>query len=215
MGAKLAVITPCSKGLEHVEHLLHDMNNQTFRDFEHFIIRDGYSTFEMMDLISSYSSKYKLWYTAVIGGKSEYPGTIFRNYGLEQAKHCDYVVFCDDDDRYKSTYLETLMSGIDQDTITICQMTVQESRIWKDASPYQFVNVPRVGDKIPNKCLIGTPCFCVPYHMAVKATWHDVPDHDFDFINRICKHFEPKIRVNYSAQIDVDGLTIKNLKDWI
>jgi len=213
----ISVITPSSRGIKETSQLLRDFRNQTFRDFEHVIVRDGEPPQEITDLIKEEGAPNTVFchIKKDRGNMNISPGTNARNYGLSKAQG-EYVVFFDDDDRAKDIYLESLITGMQEDSITVVQMSCQHSRMYKNGDPDRIVLVPEIGIPIfPVICHVGTPCFIIKRDWALAEPWRHEKEHDYRFIKRICERFKPKIRIVGGMLIDVDGLVLKNMKDWV
>jgi len=216
MAPKITVITPASRGVKELTNLLTDFNNQTFKDFEHLIVYDGTPPDNVRALMKD-TPKWVRFRSVEKdkGDMKQSPGTNPRNFGIQKALG-EYVVFCDDDDRYKDTYLETLIAGTQGNTITVVQMSCQQSRIFRNGDPEAIILVPEIGvHYFPVICHVGTPCFIVRREWAVEEPWRHEPEHDFRFIKRICDKFHPQIRIVGGMQVDVDGLVIKGMRDWV
>ena len=110
---KLSIITVNYNDAKGLERTIKSVISQSFRDFE-FIIIDGGSTDESIDIIKKYEKHVDYWVSEHDGGI--YPGM---NKGLRQAKG-DYLNFMNGGDRYHSTdVLERIFSiGTNADIIT-------------------------------------------------------------------------------------------------
>lgn len=216
MKTAISVITPASRGVKHLSYLLNDFKNQTFRSFEHVIVYDGEPPESVVDLMKTAGPWTK--FTSIKkdrGNMSTSPGTNARNYGLSIAQS-DYVVFFDDDDRAKDIYLESLINGIQENTITVVQMSCQHSRMYKNGDPDRIVLVPEIGIPVfPVICHVGTPCFIIKKEWALAEPWRHEKEHDYRFIKRICERFKPNIRIVGGMLVDVDGLVTKGMRDWV
>ena len=214
----ISVITPASRGVKDLSNLFRDFRNQTFKDFEHLVIFDGKPPEDVQALAEQYKKLYNLRFMSVakdLGDMLKAPGTKPRNHGLSHAKGT-FVVFCDDDDRYKDTFLEAHINGMTENAVSVVQMSCSEARIYKDGKPERIKLVPEVGlPFFPIMCHVGTPCFMVPRKWALEDPWRHEPEHDFRFIKRICDKHKPQIQIKHGMQVDVDGLVIKGLKDWV
>ncbi len=213
---KISVVTPASRGVKELSNLLNDFKNQTFQDFEHLIVYDGKPPQDVVDLMSTAGPWTRFMSIEKdLGNMTQSPGTNPRNHGISNSQG-EYIVFCDDDDRYKSTYLEKLISNTGENHITVVQMSCQESRMYKNGSPNRTVLVPEIGlATFPMICHVGTPCFIVKREWAVAEPWRHEPEHDFRFIKRICDKYSPTVHIVGGMQVDVDGLVIKNMRDWV
>lgn len=218
MAPLVSVITPASRGVKELSSLIRDFRNQTFQSFEHLIIYDGTPPPDVAALIEAHRNDYNLKFMSIEkdpGNMSMAPGTRPRNYGIEKSEG-KFVVFCDDDDRYRGDYLETLITGMQENMITVVQMSCQESRIARDGNPNRIRLIPEAGlPTFPMICHVGTPCFMVPREWAVKDPWREEPEHDFRFIKRIVENNNPTIWIKYGMYVDVDGLVIRGCRDWV
>jgi len=208
---KITVVTPSNRGPAELQRLKMDFHQQTFAGFEHLIIYDGEPTEEIRDIVVEGNTKL----ISIRKSKDKITGTTPRNKGIEYA-HGDYIVFADDDDRYKSTYLESLMEHTDihKNELTVVRMACQESRISRNGNPNRIVCIPERDMPVPRICHIGTPCFIVPTAWAREQPWRDEPEHDFHFYNRIVQKYKPKITLIEVMQVDVDSETIGDMEIW-
>jgi glycosyltransferase involved in cell wall biosynthesis len=216
----VSVITPASRGVKDLSHLVRDFKNQTLLKslWEHIIVFDGKVPADVQVFMDQHKNDYNLKFVSIekdLGDMKKAPGTKPRNHGLNQATG-DFVYFFDDDDRAKDILLERLISGATEDTIKLVQMTCQESRIYKNGNPRRIILVPEVGlSDFPVICHIGTPCFLLPRKWALEDPWRHESEHDFRFIKRIVEKHKPKVLMNYGMLVDVDGLVVEDLKDWV
>jgi glycosyltransferase involved in cell wall biosynthesis len=214
----VSVITPASRGVKELSTLFRDFYNQTYKNFEHIVVYDGKPPEEVQKLADHYKKLYNLKFTFVskdMGDMLRSPGTKPRNYGLSLAKF-PYTCFCDDDDRYKDTYVETHLNGMQENMISVVQMSCSEARIFRNGNPKRIVLVPEVGlPYFPIICHVGTPCCMFPRKWALEDPWRYEPEHDFRFIKRIVEKHKPLIHLKNGMVVDVDGLVTKNIKDWV
>lgn len=213
----ISVITPSCRGTKQISQLIRDFRNQLFRDFEHLIIYDGMPPKDVTDFMTSQSDQ-RIRFTHIekdFGDMRIAPGTRPRNHGVKIAKG-QYVVFCDDDDRYRDSFLATLVSGMNENTLSVVQMSCQESRMYKNGSPNRIILIPEVGlDRFPVCCHVGTPCVMMPRKWVLETPWQHEPEHDYRLFSRIVQKYNPQIRITPSMQIDVDGLVLAGMKDWV
>lgn len=216
MNPTISVITPASRGVKELSNLLNDFKNQTFRNFEHIIVYDGKPPTDVQELMKTAGPWTRFEHIEKdLGNMQQSPGTKPRNHGIKLAQG-DYVVFCDDDDRYKDTYLEKLLLGTRDNSISVVQMTCQESRMYRGGSPERIVLIPEIGlPTFPIICHVGTPCFIVKREWAVENPWQHEPEHDFRFIKRIIDKYNPQIHLIAGMQVDVDGLVLRGARDWV
>jgi glycosyltransferase involved in cell wall biosynthesis len=215
---KISVIVPFSRGIKELSQLLRDFRNQTFRNFELIVVRDG----NIPDDIQNYINLHKKENPNVIftsikkdrGNMKDAPGTNPRNYGISIAKG-EFSYFFDDDDRASDKLLETLSNSHDN-VITVVQMACQESRIYRDGNPDNIVLIPEIDlQAFPVICHVGTPCFTVRTEWAKAEPWRHEPEHDFRFIKRIYDRFHPQVQIIGGMAVDVDGKTLRGLRDWV
>jgi glycosyltransferase involved in cell wall biosynthesis len=216
----ISVITPASRGVKDLSHIIRDFRNQTLPKalWEHIIVYDGKVPTDVQALMDQHKNDYGLKFVSIekdIGDMAKSPGTKPRNHGLNMATG-DYVVFCDDDDRYKDVYLETLIMGMVENSIAVVQMSCQESRMYRNGNPRRIVLVPEVGlTEFPIICHVGTPCFIIPRKWALEDPWRHEPEHDFRFIKRIVEKHKPQIFMRYGMLVDVDSAVIGDIIDWV
>ena len=213
---KISVVTPASRGAKTLNFLLNDFKNQTFKDFEHIIVYDGNPPDDVRQLMA----KAGPWtrFTSIKkdrGNMKDAPGTNPRNHGISIARG-EFICFCDDDDRYRDTYLESFAMNIRENSIVCVQMACQESRIYRDGNPNNIVLIPEIDlQAFPVICHYGTPCSCLPTAWAKAEPWRHEPEHDFRFIKRICDRFHPQVQIIGGMSVDVDGITLRGLRDWV
>lgn len=218
---KLSVITPSARGVKELSQLLRDFRNQTANSipglYEHIVVYDGVPPQDVVDLMKNHANPQTV-FTHIkkdMGNILRAPGTRPRNHGINIAKG-EFVYFFDDDDRAKDTLVETLAFGSQDDILCVIQMSCQESRMYKNGKPDEIVLIPEVGlPTFPIICHVGTPCFTVPRAWAVANPWQDEPEHDYRFIKRIVERYRPKINFIPGMLVDVDGLVVKGLRDWV
>jgi len=214
----ISVITPASRGVKDLSNLFRDFNNQTFRDFEHIVVYDGKVPEDVKALADQYKKLYSLRFCSItkdLGDMQRSPGTKPRNHGTSLAKG-KFVVYFDDDDRVKDIFLETHVNGIQENMISVVQMSCSESRIYKNGKPERVVLVPEIGlPFFPIICHVGTPCCMFPRKWALEDPWRYEPEHDFRFIKRIVEKHKPLIHLKNGMVVDVDGLVTKGIKDWV
>ena len=214
---KLSVITPSCRGVKELSQLLRDFRNQTCKDFDHYIVYDGNPPQDVLDLMKNHKGHPQTVFTSIpkdLGNMMIAPGTKPRNHGTSLAKG-EWVYFFDDDDRAKDTLIEVLASVAYQNVMPVVQMSCSEYRQSR-GDPTRIKLIPEVGlPYFPMICHVGTPCFAVRKEWAVAEPWQDEPEHDFRFIKRICERFNPQIRLIPGMQIDVDGLVLRGMRDFV
>ena len=217
---KISVITPASRGVKCLSNLFRDFKNQTVpkSEFEHVVVYDGTIPADVQKLADEYKKLYNLRLVSIkkdMGDMRIAPGTRPRNYGVSIAKG-EYCCFADDDDRFKDAYCESFLSNMGDKVVACVQMSCQKSRMYLDGSKDEWVLIPEIGlPHFPLICHIGTPCFCVPREWALAEPWRHEPEHDYRFIKRICERFHPEVRIIGGMSVDVDGLVLRGLRDWV
>lgn len=213
----LSIITPASRGAKTLSQLLRDMRNQTLRNWEHILVYDGNPPDDVIDLIQKEGGSQTIFVNIEkdMGDMRIAPGTKPRNYGVKIATGT-YVAFADDDDRYKDTWAENLLSGCSPTSISVVQMSCSENRMYKNGDPNRTVLIPEVGmPGFPICCHVGTPCFAVPRKWALESPWQHEPEHDYRFIARICEKYRPAVHFNGGMMVDVDGVVTRGVRDWV
>lgn len=209
---KVSVIVPFSRGIKDLEQLLRDFKNQTFRDFELLIIRDG----KIPENIQNY----------IDGHKKDHPNVSFhwckrdpshingkcnptpRNYGASIARG-EWLINFDDDDRASDKYVETLATNSHDNYLTVVQMACRESRMFKNGDKDRIRLVPEIGlPSFPICCHMGTPCFIVKKSWTLESPWQYEPEPDYRFIKRICEKFHPTVQIVGGMAVDVDGCVL-------
>ena len=214
----ISVITPVSRGVSELSNLFRDFKNQIFKDFERICVFDGPIPEDVQKLVNEYKKLYNLKFTNIkkdMGNMQISPGTRPRNHGLSIASG-NFVCFFDDDDRARDTYLASLIDSMQENMLSVVQMSCQESRMVRGGDPKHIVLIPEVGLKhFPVICHVGTPCVLLPRKWALEDPWRHEPEHDFRFFKRIVEKHNPLIMVKHGMQVDVDGLVTKGIKDWV
>jgi len=214
----ISVITPVSRGVKDLSNLFRDFRNQIFKSFEHICVFDGDAPNDVQKLADEYKKLYNLKFVSIskdMGNMKVSPGTNPRNHGISLAKF-PFVCFFDDDDRARDSYLATLIDGMQENMISVVQMSCAENRMIRGGNPKHIVLIPEVGLKqFPIICHVGTPCVLMPRKWALEDPWRHEPEHDFRFFKRIVEKHNPLVLIKHGMQVDVDGLVLKGLKDWV
>lgn len=216
----ISAITPASRGVKDLDHLIRDFKNQLLPKnlWEHVIVWDGEVPDDVRNFIKMHEHDYNLKFTSMdkdSGDMKIAPGTRPRNRGTEIAEG-DFVCYCDDDDRFRDSYLSTFAGNLQPDSVVVVQMSCQESRMAHQGDPTRIRLIPEIGlPGFPICCHVGTPCFLCSRAWALEDPWQHEPEHDYRFIKRICEKHNPLIRIIPGMQVDVDGLVIGSLKDWV
>jgi len=214
---KISVISAVSRGADIVDQLVNDFRNQIFKNFEHILVYDGKPPKEVEDIIENIADDRFHFFSIEKdpGNMKVAPGTRPRNTGIKVARG-EYVCFFDDDDRARDDYLLGLVEGAEENTINCVQMSCQESRMYRDGDPNHFHLIPEIGlPFFPIVCHVGTPCFMVRREWALDLPWQEEPEHDYRFIKRICDKYKPSVNIKGGMRVDVDGLIIRGMRDWV
>ena len=213
MAAELTVICPTSRPVANVLQVIRDFKNQTYRDFELLIIRDGPYPEGWEDAVQHVLAP-NMHYTCIPKSNDKYSGTTLRNKGIELCK-TRWISFFDDDDRAKDCYLEYLMSSNHSDRITVTQMAIPKSKVNGKQSGEITIVPESVLTMFPVLCHCGTPTAAVKTVWAQNFPWQDIPNHDYEFYAEIIKWVKPPVSKIEGAVVDVDGCLTKGLKDWV
>lgn len=211
---KLTVVVPTCRSIDHILQVIRDFRNQTYKNFEMIIVHDG--TIDTMWEYAVQSERSEnMYYTEIPKSNDKWPGTTARHKGTELAK-TEFIVFCDDDDRYKDIYLENLMFSTSGNHVTVVQMQVTKNKVFKNGNPKETTLIPAYGmDIFPVVCHVGTPCCAVRTEWANAWPWRDIKDHDYHFFAEIIKNLHFKVSKIPGAVVDVDGAVIGKLKNWV
>lgn len=216
----VSIVTPTVRGVKELTQLLRDFRNQTLPKsaWEHIIVFDGTPPQDVVAFVAKMGGSH----TKLVSIKKDMgdmriaPGTIPRNHGAKVARG-QFIVFCDDDDRYKDRYVETLLNGAADNALSVTQMTCQLSRMFRDGDPEKWVLVPEVGfpGGFPRICHVGTPCVMMPRKWVIETPWQHEPEHDFRLFKRLVEKYNPEIHFMPGMYVDVDGVVLRGLKDWV
>lgn len=214
----ISVITPASRGIQNLSFLFRDFKNQTFQDMEHICVYDGRPSEEVINLAEQYKKLYNLKFCSIekdFGDMHRSPGTKARNYGTSIAKGA-FVVFCDDDVRFKDSYLEVLINGMTPNKISVVQVACKESRLFKNGNPNKIAVIPEIGlPTFPIICHVDTANCIFPRKWVLEDPWRYEPEHDYQLIKRIIEKHRPEILMKNGIQADLDGIFVKGIKDFV
>jgi hypothetical protein len=185
---------------------------------EHIIVYDGQPPEDVKKFMEAHKKDYNLKFVSIpkdYGNMKDAPGTRPRNFGVSLAT-APYCCFFDDDDRCSSLYIESLITDLREGVVTVVQMSCAKNRMMIGGDPNEIILIPEIGlYHFPICCHVGTPCFCVPTAWAKAEPWRHEPEHDFRFIKRICEKYNPIIQIKGGLMVDVDGLVVQGLRDWV
>lgn len=156
---KITVITPVYNGEKYIDRCVTSVVNQTYNDWEMYIIDDG-STDKTADLLEKYKQDVRFH---LIRKENEGAGQA-RNYGLELISNPEsYVVFLDSDDYLKENYFE-ILSQHNEDLVFIdVAQTDDTGQVAKKEIISVYRNYSK--DSILRKQLTG----CIPWGGVRKA----------------------------------------------
>ena len=103
--AKISVIIPCYNAAGYIETCLRALENQSFQDFDVFLV-DDCSSDNTAAVIRTFSQGSKLKITLLQNEVNSGPAAS-RNRGMK-ASASEFVCFCDSDDWYEPDYLQAL-----------------------------------------------------------------------------------------------------------
>lgn len=97
----VSVIVPIYNAAQHIEKLIFQLKNQTFKKFEVILVDDGSTddTFEKIRFQIRDDNRFKLFKQSNLGVSSA------RKLGVEKAKS-EYIVFVDSDDIFSKNFLK-------------------------------------------------------------------------------------------------------------
>ena len=105
---KLSLVFPCYHAAHHMQHVLEDLQAQTFKDFEAILVNDGDdSQVEAMEQIAAIDCRIR-----VVQQKQNQGVSAARNAGLDAVK-APWVIFADPDDHFGPNYLQSLFCAVD------------------------------------------------------------------------------------------------------
>lgn len=176
----LSVITPTWNRRRLLLSLVSNMAEQIARSkvpVEHVVVSDG------PDEVARLACDDRVVYRELPEHEGQF-GSAVRDTGVAEAAG-EWVWFCDDDDCYPPSSLETVTAAINPDLdMLIFQMRyLPPSNEWT-VVPRQFTGQLHSGQ-------IGTPCVVLRREFAMKETWLEPTqryDNDFSYFNRILNH---------------------------
>lgn len=131
--AKVSIIVPCYNSEKYIEKCIKSFANQTYKDFDLYIIddcsKDG-STKKIIDC----TNKYHLAIHLLIN-KSNIGPSLTRKRGIEESTS-EFIAFCDSDDTYEPFFLEKMMKAVEEgNDVAFCNYNVisrgkSRKRIW-------------------------------------------------------------------------------------
>lgn len=119
---KVSIIVPFFNTENYIDECVTALKNQTYKNIEIILIDDG-STDNSNAIVAKHQDSDDRIYLLKIANSG--PG-VARNYGLLRASGT-YVMFCDSDDYFESTAVETMVNLMDSDDkvdIALCNCSV-------------------------------------------------------------------------------------------
>lgn len=105
---KVSLVFPCWHATKHLEHVLADLQTQTFKDFEAIFVNDGDdSQMEAMKAIAAQDSRIHIVNLPQNSGVAA-----ARNAGTDAAT-TEWVTYPDPDDRFGANYVKSLYEAVD------------------------------------------------------------------------------------------------------
>ena len=105
---KISLVFPCWHAAEHMQHVLDDLQAQTFKDFEAILVNDGDdSQIKAMEAIVAQDSRIRILHRQQNGGVAA-----ARNSGTDAAT-TPWVTYPDPDDRFGPNYTQSLFAAVD------------------------------------------------------------------------------------------------------
>lgn len=105
---KLSLVFPCWHASDHMQHVLEDLQAQTFKDFEAILVNDGDdSQVAAMEAIAAQDNRIRIVHREQNGGVAA-----ARNAGTDAAT-TGWVTYPDPDDRFGPNYAKSLFEAVD------------------------------------------------------------------------------------------------------
>lgn len=120
--ATVSVIIPCYNSEKHIEKCIESLANQTFKDFDIYII-DDFSKDDSIKKIENCVNKYDLAIHLLINESNMGP-SLARKRGIEDAAS-KYIAFCDSDDTYEPTFLKKMVGMLEEgNDVVFCNYNI-------------------------------------------------------------------------------------------
>jgi glycosyltransferase involved in cell wall biosynthesis len=105
---KVSLVFPCWHAAQHMQHVLEDLQAQTFKDFEAILVNDGDDgQVEAMEAIAAQDSRIRIVNLPQNSGVAA-----ARNAGTD-AVTSEWVTYPDPDDRFGANYVKSLYEAVD------------------------------------------------------------------------------------------------------
>jgi len=103
MSVSISIIVPCYHAEEHIEHLVHQIIAQSYKDFELILVGNGEGQEKQDTIIKALASKHRqIQYATLPTGNV----SAARNYGMDLAKG-RWTIFVDADDEFSTDYISS------------------------------------------------------------------------------------------------------------
>lgn len=121
MSPKITIITPTYYRPDFLRRCIISIQNQTFKDYEHFIISDHCPYAK--NVYNDFRNDKRIKYYEVEGDHVFNYGAIGKSLGIKLANG-DFICYCDDDNFFLPHHLQTLNSNIESNDAIFSLMGV-------------------------------------------------------------------------------------------
>ena len=130
----VTVITPTCNRLESLKEAVASVYDQTYHNWEHFIVSDGYDKKVKQFVKTLRDERVKYLFTL----RTKYNGNLQRNLALKYASG-EYVLFLDDDNIIYRNYIEKMINGFVDEGIgyVICRIRYDGKGILDPRPPFR------------------------------------------------------------------------------
>lgn len=182
---KFSIITPCFNSEKTIKRTIENVINQTYQYFEYIII-DGGSTDNTVDIIKSYQEAYP----EKIKFISEKDNGIYdaMNKGIKMASG-DIVGIVNSDDYYELNALEIINNNIEK----ISEYTIIYGMIRSIKNGKEYMVYGKNYEFIPEQMLTHPSCF------VTKKVYDDFGMYSLDY--KLASDYEFMLRMYYNKQI--------------
>ncbi|MEX0780305.1 MAG: glycosyltransferase family 2 protein [Balneolales bacterium] len=184
MSAKISVIIPTFNRAQIISRSIKSVLNQTFQDFEIWIIDDA-STDDTKKVVTSFKEQ-KIRYHQL---KENSGGAIARNVGIELSEG-EFVAFLDSDDEWQPTMLESCLDRYEslniQDLIIFSKL-LMDNKVTKKVFPENIYQGGDLSEYIfCQQGLVSTITLFMPKYVAKNLMFKEglIKHQDYDFVLR-------------------------------
>ncbi len=112
MDNAITILLATYNGSKYLAHQLDSLFNQTYKNWR-LLIRDDGSTDNTLHIVEKYKNQYPDLITVIPKTENQIKGSV-ANFSalLQAATDTDYIMFCDQDDEWKPTKIETTFSRL-------------------------------------------------------------------------------------------------------